>query len=208
MSDLSGSPDIILVLPKGSEVAVPAPVPGYPARALPPSLDAWWVQIHRKAIPAFGETDLEGWLATYRGFALPAGILVATSDATGEPVATAGSLANSKGGMFPDAGQLGWVATVPAHRGRGLALWLCALATLRLQEAGFRSIFLCTGDDMPTAIKVYLRLGYVPCLYAADQGDRWARICQVTGTRFEPDRWPTLEEYLSDSPTLSPGDCH
>lgn len=197
MSDLVGSPDIILVWPSGREVPAPVPVAGCSVRALPRTLDSWWVDIHRKAIPSFGTSDLTRWLALYRDLSLTQGILVATEDATQKPVATAGSLADSKGGMFPDGGQLAWVATVPEHRGHGLANWLCALATNRLQEDGFGTIFLSTGDDMPAAIRVYLRLGYIPCLYASDQRNRWARICEVTGSPFQPDQWPTLEEYVS-----------
>jgi mycothiol synthase len=88
------------------------------------------------------------------------------------------------------------VATVPEHRGRGLATWVSALATRRLLEDGFRRVFLCTGDDMPDAIRVYLRLGYLPCLYASDQRDRWSCICESIGAPFAPDRWPTHEEYV------------
>jgi ribosomal protein S18 acetylase RimI-like enzyme len=128
---------------------------------------------------------------------LPDGILVATDDATEQPIATAGSIANSKGEMIPGGGQLAWVATVPEHRGRGLASWLSALATARLQRDGFRRIFVCTGDDLTAAIGIYLRLGYLPCLYASDQREPWAGVCETVGHRFEPDRWPTLEEYVA-----------
>lgn len=197
MADLVGSPDIILVWPRGREILDPAPVAGYSVRALPRSLDSWWVDIHREAVPTWTTSDLTGWLERYRALSLPEGVLVATDDATGRPVATAGSIANSKNGMFPEGGQLAWVATVPDHRRRGLAYWLSALATLRLRHEGFRRMFLCTGDDMPAAISVYRRLGYVPCVYAADQLERWARICDVTGGPFEPELWPTLEEYVS-----------
>jgi mycothiol synthase len=195
-TDRAGSPDIILVWPSGREAPPAEPVPGYSVRALPRELDSWWVDIHRQATPWFEAADLERWLDRYRELALENGVLVATADATGEPAATSGSLANAKDGMFPDGGQLGWVATVPRHRGRGLATWLSALATRRLLDAGFRRVFLCTGDDMPAAIGVYLRLGYVPCLHAPDQRDRWARICDVVGVPFDPERWPTHEEYL------------
>jgi GNAT superfamily N-acetyltransferase len=194
MSDLSGSPDIILVWPPGRACPKPAPVPGYSVGALPPASDSWWIDIHRRATPWFAEPDLRNWLARYRDLALPEGILVATEDATGEPVATAGSLANSKGGMFPRGGQLGWVATVPDHRGSGLATRLSTAATRRLLDEGFERLFLCTGDDMPAAISVYLSIGYVPLLHARDQPERWARICDATGTPFRPDDWPRLPE--------------
>jgi mycothiol synthase len=194
MPDLAGSPDIILVLPANREIPEPAPVAGYSVRSLPRILDSWWTDIHRKAVPVFERSDLENWLERYRSLSLPEGILVATNDATQEPVATAGSIASSKDGRFPGGGQLAWVATVPEHRGRGLAYWLSALATIRLQRDGFGNIFLCTGDDLTAAIRVYLRLGYLPCLYASDQRTRWTRICEVIGYPFEPDLWPNPEQ--------------
>ncbi len=132
---------MVLVLPADCRVPEPTPVAGYSVRPLPRALDSWWIDIHRRAVPGFGVPDLESWLERYRSLALTRGILVATDNVSGDPVATAGSIANSKDGMFPDAGQLAWVATVPEHRRHGLAHWLCALATLRLQQDGFRRIF-------------------------------------------------------------------
>lgn len=195
VADLVGSPDIIMVWPPGMIPEV-VPVAGYSVRALPESLDSWWVDIHRKAVPVWDASSLARWLERYRSLALPEGVLVATDEA-GQPVATAGSIVSSKAGIFPKSGQLAWVATVPGHRRRGLATWLSALATRRLQDEGFTSIFLCTGDDLTAAMRVYLQLGYRPCLYASDQRDRWARICESLGLAFEPDDWPTPEEYLS-----------
>jgi len=182
------NPDIIMVWPRGRELSRPPAVDGYWVQPLSPEQDDWWIDIHRSAVPSFREADLVAWLARYRSLALPDGILVAT-DAAGEPVATAGSIANSKQGMFPDGGQLAWVATVPEHRGRGLGEWLSALATARLLDDGFRKIFLVTGDDLTDAIRVYLRLGYIPYLYARDQRDRWARICAINKTPYTPDDW-------------------
>lgn len=192
--DRVGSPDIILVWPPKRELVTPATPAGYVVEVLPPALDAAWIDIHRRAVPSFGAGDLAAWLERYRSLALPDGILAAAHEETGERVATAGSIAHSKDGMFPEGGQLAWVATVPKHRGHGLATWLSALATDRLLRESFRTIFLCTGDEMTTAVRVYLRLGYLPCLYASDQQDRWARICEAIGHPFEPDRWPTLED--------------
>lgn len=197
MPDLVGSPDIILVWPHGRPRPEARPVSGYSLRAMrddddrdgDAEADAWWIDIHRRAVPSFKEPALREWLARYRRLALPNGILIAIDEATGEPVATAGSIANSKDGMFPGGGQLAWVATVPTHRGRGLAQWLSALATARLIDDGFTTIFLCTGDDMLAAIRVYLRLGYVPHLYAADQPDRWRAICDAIGRPFTPEEW-------------------
>ena len=73
---------------------------------------------------------------------------------------------------------------------------MSTLATARLQQDGFETIFLCTGDDLIPAIHVYRKLGYLPCLYAPDQRERWARICTKLGHPFEPHRWPTRDDYL------------
>ena len=189
MADLVGSPDIILLWPIGRELAEPTPVPGYSIRALPAELDSWWIDIHRKAVPVWRREQLEAWLDRYRSLALKGGILVATEDSSGEPVATAGSIANSKKEVSLNGGQIAWVATVPEHRGLGLANWLCAVATQRLLQGNFQSIFLCTGDDMPAAISVYLRLGYIPYLYASDQEIRWKRICKLLEFPFTPEKW-------------------
>ena len=147
------------------------------------------------ATPWFSKDDLRGWLVDYRRLALANGILVAR-DRNGDIVATAGSIANEKGGMFPRGGQLAWVATAPHHRRRGLSRMLCTMATARLVEEQFPRIFVVTGDDMPEAIKCYRSLGYVPCLYADDQVERWKAICDATGDPFEPDAWPTVEAYV------------
>ena len=191
------NPDILLVWPRGKSLAPAPPPDGYEVHTLPESLDAWWIEIHRLAVPTFRRSDLEGWLISYRELALPDGVLVAVHTESGTPVATAGSIANSKQGMFPDGGQLAYVATVPDHRGRGLGRWLSTLATQRLLDDGYRTHFLCTGDDLTAAISVYLRMGYVPCMYAADQRERWARICAEIDQPFEPDRWPTVEAHLA-----------
>jgi GNAT superfamily N-acetyltransferase len=197
VSAAADDPELILVWPRGREVPRPAPVAGYTVTPLPAAEDTAWIEIHRRAVPAFRERDLETWLARYRGLALPEGILVAMDATTREPVATAGSLVDPEKGVFPGAGQLGWVATVPEHRRKGLAGWLCALTTLRLREEGFRRIFLSSGEDMPAALGVYLRLGYVPCLHSPGEQDRWDRICRDLGAPLEPDRWPTRQEYLA-----------
>ena len=176
---MAENPDIILVWPKDKRGPRYAQPEGYTVAPLAPAEDDLWVDIHRLAIPSFSVPDLRGWLARYRTLALADGILVARDKQSRRPIATAGSLADGKSGMFPSGGQLGWVATVPAHRGRGLATWLCGMATERLLAAGFDNIFVSTGDEMLPAIRVYLGLGYLPCLYAPDQRERWIAISRL-----------------------------
>jgi len=203
MTDLVNSPDIILVWPKGQILLTPQPIPGYTVQVLTPELDEQWIEIHREAVPSFPASDLVTWLERYRSLALKDGILVVTDDSTEQPVATAGSIDYDKDGMFPKGGQLAWVATVPEHQKHGLATWLSALVTKRLIDENFENIFLCTGDDLLPAISVYLRLGYLPCLYASDQPDRWGEICDIIQYPYEPHLWPSIKDYLDSSSTLN-----
>lgn len=117
---------------------------------------------------------------------------MAYEDALGAPVATAGSLTDPNDRLFPLGGQLGWVATVPEHRKQGLATWLCGLATERLLMEGFENIFLRTGDDLLPALRVYLQLGYVPCLYAQDQRARWEVLSHLIPECQDQDHWVQL----------------
>lgn len=196
MPDAVENPDIIMVLPEGQPLSNPEPPTGYSVRVFTREHDSWWIEIHRRAVPSFKVADLEKWLERYWSLALDEGILVAIHEQTEEAVATAGSIANSKDGMFPGGGQLAWVATVPEHRRQGLGAWLSNLATSRLQKEGFRRIFLCTGDDLIEAIRVYLQIGYIPCFYASDQRERWNQICKKAGLKFDPDSWPSLKDYV------------
>ncbi len=172
---------------------------GYSLRPLQATEDETWIKVYAAAVPTFTRADFVEWLNRYRSLALTDGILLVTDDSSGQPVATAGSIAHSKGDMFPRGGQLAWVATVPGHRKKGLGRWISAVATARLQRDGFRNIFLTTGDDLTPAISVYLALGYIPCLYADDQRQRWEDICRIINHPFRPERWPTPSEYVADA---------
>jgi len=63
---------------------------------------------------------------------------------------------------YSSGGELGWLASDPAHSGKGLGLALSAAVTARMIHEGFRVIHLYTEDFRLAAIKTYLKLGYVP----------------------------------------------
>ena len=92
--------------------------------------------------------------------------------------------------MFPFGGELGWVASVPAHQRCGLGRALSLAATNRLIQAGYRSIRVGTQDHRLAAIKLYLTLGYVPFLYAGEMVERWHGICEALQWPFTPENWP------------------
>ena len=189
--------EIILVWPKGHPVAQVERPAGYVSHVLQSSRDEdAWTSIHRQAVPRFAESDLRAWLVRYRQYALPEAILIATESSSGAAVATAGCLCVPDGGSIPGAGQLAWVATVPSHRRRGIAAWLCSIATQRLLSERFENVFVGTGTDMLPAVRVYLALGYIPCIIDDSHRDKWHWIRQETGLVAAPDRWLTREQYL------------
>ena len=104
----------------------------------------------------------------------PSGRLVAAAMAQHQPLT-----------YHPYGGELSWVAGDPEHKGKGLGYAVCAAVTRRLLEIGYRNIYLRTDDFRLAAIKVYLKLGYVPFLFAPDMEGRWRDVCARLGADFE-----------------------
>ncbi len=123
--------------------------------------------------------------------ALPDGIFFIERETTDERVATAAALHNPDGGhwFFPGGGELAWVAVAPSGRGQGLGWAVSAAATTRLIAAGYRSIRLVTYDDLLPAIKLYLKMGYRPFLYAEGMESRWRAACEQVGWPVVIDDW-------------------
>jgi len=90
---------------------------------------------------------------------------------------------------YPFGGELGWVAADPAHAGRGLGRTVSAAVTARLIRAGYRNIHLYTEDWWLAALKTYLKLGYVPVLFAPDIPERWQTVCAQLQWAFTPELW-------------------
>lgn len=96
----------------------------------------------------------------------------------GRPVATASSRWIPE--LYPDAGYVHWVATHPDHQGRGLTSALSARLLDDFRARGYREAVLETDDFRISAIKVYLRAGFVP-VYAVggeDHQPRWSAVFQ------------------------------
>ncbi|MBN1202806.1 MAG: GNAT family N-acetyltransferase [Anaerolineae bacterium] len=133
-----------------------------------------------------------GWddrrLRPWRSRILPAGWFMAVHEASGEIAATAMALRNPSD-QLPPGGELGWVACDPAHTGQGLGMVVSAAVTARLIDAGYRDIRLYTEDWRLPALKTYLKLGYIPFLYAPDMPGRWQVICTQLQWPFTPEAW-------------------
>jgi mycothiol synthase len=152
--------------------------------------ESLWIDIQAHAGEDIDRARLVLLWREYIDRVLPDGLFFAIDTRTSQAVATAGALHNTRNGMFPFGGELGWVASAPAHQGRGLGKALSLAATNRLIRAGYRSIRVGTQDHRSAAIKLYLTLGYVPCLYAAGMAERWCSICEKLQWPFTPEDWP------------------
>jgi mycothiol synthase len=128
-----------------------------------------------------GKAGFDGWdhdrLAKTLESILPDGFFVVVHCATGRLVATA-MATHRPLELHPYGGELGWVAGDPDHSGMGLGMTVCAAATARFIQAGYRNIYLRTDDWRLPAIKTYLKLGYEPLLFRDDMAERWQHVCE------------------------------
>jgi mycothiol synthase len=158
---------------------------GYALRTYRPGDEARFYEVMALAgWPGWDEERLRPWL--YR--ILPGGWFMAVHQASGQIVATA-MATHDPTWSVPFCGEVGWVAGDPAHSGRGLGRVVCAAVTARFIEIGYRHIHLYTEDWRLPAIKIYLRLGYVPYLCTPEMPERWRMICAQLNWPFTPEGW-------------------
>lgn len=143
----------------------------------------------------FKVMELAGWpgwsdekLQPWRERILPQGWFMVAHNASSEVVATAMAF-RDRLEFGRQGGEIGWVACIPGHRGKGLGMVVSAVATTRLIEEGYRYIHLYTEDWRLAALKTYLKLGYIPFLYAPDMLERWRSICTQIQWPFTPEKW-------------------
>lgn len=105
------------------------------------------------------------------------GTSVATASARFVPDEQLGELPKVTGGL----GCLHYVAAVPGCRGVGAGSAVSAAVIRRLDELGIENCMLTTDDFRLPAIKSYLRLGWVPVLYAPDMPERWKKVLENLG---------------------------
>ena len=178
---------LVMVWPRsrlGSPPAAEVPA-GYRLRTFAPGDAAAHAALMVKAGFADWTTEkLPPWLKRV----LPDGFFVIEHVPTGALAATA-MASHNPSDLHPCGGELGWVAGDPAHKGSGLGLAVCAAATARFLGAGYRRIYLQTDDWRLAAIKVYLKMGFVPLLHAPDMAGRWRALCEKLGWDFTPEKW-------------------
>lgn len=139
-----------------------------------------------------GESLSETEWHHYRDMLLPNGLFLVEAGPSAELVATAGAIHNPNPGRFafPFGGELGYLMVARAHRGRGLGGAVCAAVIGRFLSAGYENIRVCVQEHRLAAIRVYLRLGFVPLLHSPEVASRWQQVCETLGFPHTPDQWP------------------
>lgn len=115
---------------------------------------------------------------------LPRGFLVV------EHLPTGAVVAGSTAGVFPtdqhpDGHSLQWVVAHEEHRATGSGQATIAAATKVLAESAPRYSYLSTDDFRLSAINIYLKLGWKPLLFQDGQIQRWSKVFNNLGRRFD-----------------------
>lgn len=175
--DQEQGPVVTMIYPESAEppeIDLPA---GYSLETLRDEERPEYVALMQSA--GFVDWTMErfGWVERA---VLPGGHFVVRHEASGAIVATA-LAAHRPDEDFPYGGELGWVATLPEHGGRGLARAACVAVLRRFRSAGYESIYLLTNTWRLAAVALYLKLGFVPYLRSPDHREAWERTLPRVG---------------------------
>lgn len=97
----------------------------------------------------------------------------------------------------PSCWEVGWVATLWQHRGRGLGRRVTAAAVAAALGLPSRPIFLFTDDFRLPAIRLYLDIGFLPDCIHPSHSDRWGAVFDQLGPRYGPVRSRSNLVYLA-----------
>jgi mycothiol synthase len=148
----------------------------------------------------------EGWgndevhINEFLDHVIPEGLFFVVHKDTGEIISTASALhhPSSPHWHFRFGGAIGYVITSPEHRGKGTGYAVSIAATSRLIQAGYNNIRVVTNDHRLSALKIYLKIGFVPFLYTEDSEDRWKAVCDNLNWSFTPNDWVKPEKQRFD----------
>lgn len=184
----NAQPQLEMIWPKSLLDRPPHPRlgPEYALRIFDPDRDMaeYLSLVHEAGFTSFDEQRVTDCLQRV----LPDGFYVVVHTPTNELVATA-MATHSSLPRHPYGGELGWVAGRSAHSGKGLGETVCSAVVARFLSAGYRRIFLLTDDWRLPALKVYLKLGFVPLLFEERIAERWQAVCDTLGWPYAPDTW-------------------
>lgn len=160
---------------------------GYHLRTYRPGDEARFYEVMASAgWPGWDDERLEPWKARI----LPASWFFAVHTTSDSIVASSMAI-HSHTPDHPFGGEVGWVASDAAHRSQGLGRAVVAAVVARFLQIGYRNIHLYTEDFRLPAIKIYLKLGFVPYLYTEAMPVRWQSVCAALDWPYTPDQWRT-----------------
>ncbi|HUS16852.1 MAG TPA: GNAT family N-acetyltransferase [Chloroflexia bacterium] len=187
MSESDGPLQLQMVWPAARLSAPPGVYlpAGYALRTYTPGDERRFCEVMALAgWPGWDQARLEPWIARI----IPGGWFMAVHATSGAIVATAMAL-HSHEPAHPFGGELGWVAADPDHAGQGLGRAVSAAVTARLLAAGYDHIHLYSEDWRLVALGMYLKLGFIPFLYASGMAERWQTICAQLRWPYTPEVW-------------------
>lgn len=135
-------------------------------------------------VTEMGECPLDYWFKHI----LPNGFFV-VEHITTKTIVGACFASHHPSERHPFAGNLGWLAVRPDHRGHKIAQVLVEQVVIRLLNAGYNRIYLETHDHRVPAILLYFKTGWVPFLYNDEVTQRWEDICKKINFQYEPNEW-------------------
>lgn len=135
-------------------------------------------------ISEMGQCPLEYW----EKFILPNGFFLVEHIPSGDIVGACFASHQSRE-RHKFAGNLGWLAVDPGHRGNKIGVLLVNSVVNRLQQAGYERIYLETHDFRLPALKIYIDAGWVPFFYADEMNKRWKAIYEKLNKEFRPQKF-------------------
>ncbi len=187
MTDPHPIPQLQMIWPQARLSTPPTPqLPAaYHLRTFRPGDEARFYEVMALAgWPGWDIEKLKPWL--YR--MLPEGWFMAVHTASDQIVASA-MATHDPTWIKPFCAELGWVAADPAHSGKGLGTAVVAAATARMIASGYTHVHLYTEHYRLPALKIYLKLGYLPYLSTPEETELWREVCEQLAWPFTPEEW-------------------
>jgi mycothiol synthase len=173
-------PQLLMWYPCSTPPAAPTLERGYRLRTYRNGDASAWSQLLNDC------SELGVWSAAriedeLLGTLLPGGQFFATLD--DDLVAGAGLYHGKKRAQA--CWEIGWVVTHPAHQGLGLGRQVTCAAVVAALAQPQRPIFIMTDDLRVPAVKLYLKMGFVPDFEHSSYHNRWTRLGRELSPRYK-----------------------
>ena len=148
---------------------------------------------HQTDIDQFNKLLLNADMGTcrldyWRNYILPDGFFVVEFLDTKQLVATCFA-SHQPTQLHPFAGNLGWLAVDPLHRGKKLGNLVVSAVMNRLIAAGYQNIYLGTHPFRFSAIKIYLSKGWIPFISSNEIIEIWKKVYLELNLQVDLDKW-------------------